>query len=1192
MAEKPKILIIEDNYISRNFLKKVLETENYYVIDAENGTKALDSATKQSFDLIIQDLILPDMDGFELNKKIRMLPGKEKIPIFAISGFLNQFDKEEKSASGFTQFLLKPIEASYLLDLIKVHLPLATTFNMLIGKGKHILIADDNPIQLKLFSMQLRNLGFEVTTALDGIIALQEAKIRKPDAIISDILMPNLDGYGLCIEIKRDPKLSDIPVMLLTSHYVEDEDLALANKVGASSYLTRIPDIDKLVNSLMEILNAKPLISNAVPFEVSVDVEKKHTIRTIRQLEQQVLENAKLGQRAAMLMSQLSLISAIVNALTSSSKNVYESLREVLYFCLDSTGISKGVLYLKKSQEKFIVNQQIGYRDDEINIIESFFGLDNLIQDILVKKEPFAITQDNISIQNGNQFLASAQVKSALLVPLYSGEENLGVLFLGSDSINFLNEDTQEFIRTLGMQVGQSIALATSFEKLTSSEKRYRQLVEISPDAIFIQQNERFVYANNSALRMLGIKTIDELQSRSFYDYFPSDSLKIIQKHIHDNVNIVSESLPDLKLITLNGTQLDVEIVISSFIYQEKPAVYMIMRDITERKRSALHLEIQYRIAWVLAESDTLFVATAKMLQIICESLAWDCGLIWAVDKDENVLRCTRVWQNQNLKNDSFEIESLKQTFTPGTGLPGTAWKEKKAIWQPALLTDPNYIRKGSAAELGWATGVAFPIIHKNDVFGIIEFYSINIKYPDEHLLLWFESIGNQFGVFVMRKHLEKQMLYLAEHDVLTGLSNRSLLEQYLLSAIKTADEKHHKVAILFLDLDHFKYVNDSLGHHAGDDLLKEIADRFRRCLRPQDTVSRLGGDEFVIILSKINNTNEVNEIIDRIQNQLSRKVDLKNKEFFITASIGVSLYPDNGDSVQNLIKSADIAMYSAKEKGRNTYQFCTKEMTEIAENRGNLQSNLAKALDKNEFILYYQPKIDVATQKISGMEALIRWKSADTILLPFSFIAAAEGSDLIISIGEWVLKTAFMQNKVWQSAGLPNITMSVNLSVRNLNKELLLFVENILRETNLAPGSFEVELTESSLMINVENNINILKSLKDMGLKISVDDFGTGYSSLSYLKRFPIDTLKIDKSFVSNIAFDPDDAAIVTAIIAMAHSLGFRVIAEGVETEAQLKFLCQHGCDEIQGFYFSRPLPLNEATAFIRDSKLSWHFD
>lgn len=1198
MNHKPSILIIEDNPISRKTLKLNLETEEYQVLEAANAEVALEIASKEKLDLIIQNLILPDINGLALYHKLRALPKCQTIPIFVLTGFLSELDKQLKF-DRFTLFLLKPVDPAYLLEVVKAHAPIFLQTKTMIGKEKRILIADDNPIQLKLYSVQLKNVGFEVSTATDGAIALMLAKKERPDIIISDVLMPNMDGFNLCLEIKRDPLLSSIPVLLLTSHYLEDEDLALAKKVGANCYLTRNPDIEKLMPEIMLVLNEQSVLSTPITFELTKEIQEEHTIRTIRQLEQQVLANAKLAQRYAMLISQLSLISSMANALTTTNQDMNDSIKELLYLCLDATGISKAVLYIKKTNGSMVLGQQVGFREDQRKQMESFFGASRRIPELIENKQPLMIPSEQFTGEEANYFLKEAKVKSAFLAPMFSGEECLGILLLGSEMINFSSDNTRKFIRTLGMQFGQSIALASTFEKLDSSEKRYRQIVEISPYAIFILQGakeefgafQKFSYANNAALNLFGAKNLEELQSHSLGEFFSSEYQKNIKEYIYKEANLSSLAQSEGEIVNLRGERLNVEIVLSPFFYEGKSAIYMIMRDNTERKRAELQLEMQYAIAWILAESATLFIATAKILKIICERFHWDCGTIWAVDKEANVLRCTRVWQMPSIQNETFIQESQNLTFAEGQGMPGRVWKTRQAIWESNIVHQEDFLRRNSAENLGLKTALGFPIIYENEVLGVIEFFSKNSIPQDSHLLLWFESIGSQFGLFLKRKHMERQMLYLAEHDVLTGLSNRSLLEQYLNTALSLAAENNQKLAVLFLDLDHFKYVNDSMGHQSGDILLKEISERFHQCLRPKDTISRLGGDEFIIILPDIHQPEEIVEIIEKLQKQLARSITLKDKEFSITASIGISMYPNDGELVQTLIKVADIAMYVAKEKGRNNYQFATPEMTLKAENRGVLLNNLRRALENKEFILHYQPKIDIATKKISGMEALIRWKRPEGILLPGSFISAIEDSELINPVSEWVLRTAILQNKLWQQAGLSNITMSFNLSVRNLNKRLLEVIEIALEEMKISAGSIEVELTESVLMENVENNIEILRNLKAMGLKISIDDFGTGYSSLSYLKRFPIDTLKIDQSFVRNIATDPDDAAIVIAIIAMAHSLGFKVIAEGVETKEQLKFLCEHGCDEIQGFYFSRPMSVEEATDFIKNAKLDWTF-
>lgn len=1190
VPEKIRILIVEDNPISRKALKLTLKSANYLVSEAIDGASALTMVENHTFDLIIQDLFLPDMEGFALNKKIREFPQAQEIPIFALSGFLSPIHKESEH-NGFSTFLLKPIEPSYLLDVVKAHLPITTLPDPEIKKGKLILIVDDNPIQLKLFNMQLKNAGFEITCAKDGIDALAVMQHVRPDAIISDILMPNMDGFSLCVAVKRDPQLSAIPVMLLSSHYLEDDDLQLAKNVGASCYLTRTPNEEYLLSELSKILKEKISSTAAYPHELSNEIKEQHTIRTIRQLEQQVANNTQLAQRYSMLKSQLAIISGIANSLTSNNKDIDDSLREVLYFCLDATGLSKGALYLMKSDGKMRLSHQMGFRNDQRETVEQFFGLSSLILKIAQVNEPFAIPSNRYSEFEAHFFLKEAQIKSALFIPLFSGKDCLGILFLGSDLSSLSNEIAREFIRALAIQFSQSIALASTFDKLSSSENRYRQIVEISPYAILIYQHKQFVYANQSAINLFSATNAKELMDQPLDKFFPPKYLKIVQDNLALSKEQLSSMLPQGKITNLKGDILDVDVVVSHFLYHEEPAVYMIIRDITQSAHSQLQLEVQYAIAWILAESATLYVATAKILKIVCERMQWDCGVIWAVDQKANVLRCSRVWQTSLIKNEEFQLESQLLAIPPGEGLLGQVWNQRIAIWRPEMSHDELFLRKNAALKIGLKTGVAFPIIYENEVLGVIEFFSRKIISPRQDILLWFESIGNQFGLFLKRKHMENQMLFLAEHDVLTGLANRSLLEQYLQSTLEVAKEKNQKLTLLFLDLDHFKYVNDSLGHQTGDILLKEIAERLLTCFRPQDIVSRVGGDEFVIVLPEIYKKKDIIEIIKRVHDQFSSQINLVDKQYLITVSIGISCYPKDGDTVHGLIKGADIAMYAAKDKGRNNFQFCTPEMTQKAENKGILQNNLRLALEHKEFILYYQPKIDVLTQKIIGMEGLIRWQKPDGIILPSQFISAIESCDLIIPVSEWVLKTACLQNKAWQNQGLPDIVMSVNLSVRNFNHQLLRVIERILEESELNPESLEIELTESVLMDNVENNIFILNSLKDMGLKISIDDFGTGYSSLSYLKRFPIDIIKIDKSFINDIETGPSGTAIIIAIIAMSHSLGFKVIAEGVETEAQLKFLSENGCDEIQGYYFSSPLDVIEATHFIKSANIAEAF-
>lgn len=449
---------------------------------------------------------------------------------------------------------------------------------------------------------------------------------------------------------------------------------------------------------------------------------------------------------------------------------------------------------------------------------------------------------------------------------------------------------------------------------------------------------------------------------------------------------------------------------------------------------------------------------------------------------------------------------------------------------------------------------------------------------------------GNILGVVLVfhdvsdARQMAQKMTYLAEHDYLTDLPNRLLLTDRITQAISAAKRRGSKLAILFFDIDHFKRVNDTLGHEVGDQLLKVLSKKLQMCIRASDTLSRQGGDEFVVLLPELTDDAVPAEIAQKILFSIKDPISIANHELFITASIGIAVYPDDGDNVDVLTRHADAAMYHAKNSGRNNYQFFTKEMSARVAAQLTMENSLQKAISNNELMLFYQPKVSIKTGKIIGAEALIRWVHPQWgMMMPDRFIKIAEDSGLIRGIGHWVLREACTQNKKWQDSGLPEIPIAINVSVVELHHaHFTQEVTKVLLQTGLQPYHLELEVTESVAIQSEVTVINDLNKLKEMGVRLSVDDFGTGYSSLSYLKLLPVNTIKIDKSFIRDIQVDANDAAIVTAIIKMSQSLGLTVIAEGVETQAQLEFLQSHDCDEMQGYLFSRPLPADEFAALL----------
>lgn len=450
-------------------------------------------------------------------------------------------------------------------------------------------------------------------------------------------------------------------------------------------------------------------------------------------------------------------------------------------------------------------------------------------------------------------------------------------------------------------------------------------------------------------------------------------------------------------------------------------------------------------------------------------------------------------------------------------------------------------------------------------------------------------------GLSLLRKRRQMELVKVKQvaettrhqlyHDTLTGLPNRVLFEDRLTLELAHAQRDKQGLAVMFLDLDHFKLINDTLGHWVGDQLLQDVADRLKNALRGADTVARMGGDEFALLITQVTHAENVVKVVQKIFHALNPPFNFGDHEFHITTSIGITLYPNDGKDTQTLLKNADTALYRAKEQGRNIYQFYTPAMNTKTLERLALENNLRRALERKELIVYYQPRVKINTGQIVGMEALVRWQHPEQGLIsPVKFIPLAEETGLIIPLGEWVLQTACAQTKAWQEAGLPPLRVGVNLSARQFQQpNLVERVAQVLKKTGLHPQYLELEITESAAMQNAEYTLLMLYHFKEMGIHISIDDFGTGYSSLSYLKKFPFHTLKLDQSFIRDLTTDPNDAMIAKIIITLAHGLKLEVVAEGVETQEQLDFLKRLQGDEVQGYLFSKPLPAEEFEQLLR---------
>ena len=528
----------------------------------------------------------------------------------------------------------------------------------------------------------------------------------------------------------------------------------------------------------------------------------------------------------------------------------------------------------------------------------------------------------------------------------------------------------------------------------------------------------------------------------------------------------------------------------------------------------------------------------------------------------------------------------------PSVGSCGTAVYRREPVIVTDIELDPLWeAYRSAAAPYGFRACWSTPILsHERKVLGTFALYSNTVRSPTSTETRLIDMATPLAGIAIERQLTEKRIRYMGDHDALTGLPNRTLLEDRLKQAMLYAQRYDRLVTVVFLDLDKFKLVNDSLGHSAGDELLKTVAQRMLDCVRRTDTVVRLGGDEFVIVLfDQPSDLDGVTPALHKIQEAILRPIQLSGHTLHVTCSMGLATYPTDGSDTDTLLSNADAAMYRAKELGRNSYQFYTSEMNNKVQGKLAMQDGLRNALNHDEFLLLYQPQVDLQSGQIIGVEALIRWQHPELgIVSPIKFISQAEETGLIVPIGDWVIHAACKQNKDWQDAGLPPITMSVNISARQfIERDLIDRVRHALQETGLDPQYLELELTESLIMQDLQQAISKMKELQSMGISLSIDDFGTGYSSLAALKSFPIARLKIDQSFVRDLPDNENDKAIATAVISLGHTLNLRVIAEGVETKEQQTFLHENSCDEIQGHFFSKAVSAEDISLLLRTPRL-----
>ncbi|HEY0489672.1 MAG TPA: EAL domain-containing protein [Telluria sp.] len=1054
-----RILIIEDNPTNMELMVYLLTAFGFTPLTASDGISGIQAARDTSPDLIICDVHLPRLDGYGVVAALKQDPVLRSIPVLAVTALAMVGDRERLLEAGFDGYIAKPIEPDTFVVQLEEFLEPGRAPAPAVPTGQAtILIVDDHVLNREFLRTLLGYGGHRLVEAANGVDALKMVRECKPDLVISDILMPGMDGYELVQRLRRDPATASLPVIFYTALYRDREASKMALECDVRWVLPKPSAPDVILRTVHEALGIGDGASLAGSGNEAGFVVGDAVADYLDEVDagglapriadpgdgSTVSERLQMTQRLSTSLSSLQAVSlrltALIElgielgaerqpaALIDNGCRVAHSICGSKYACIGMLGEGMDTL------QYFAVcgdggNAQLVRAAPRAGVLGKLLGQRTPVRVSGIDGEPGVL-----GLPQGHP-----PVHSFLGVPIASRERVHGWLYLADklDATEFSEVDER-------VAVTISAQIAAAYENLALYEEIQRHHAQLTADMEVRIRLDEDLRRFRTAMDATG------------------DAIFLIDRAINSFV--------------------DVNATACRMLGYERP-------EFLATGATGLHVEVRSRLRDLLGKLEGGEHAEA-MAELIVE----------------------------RRDGSTVSVEVQRRTLRSGS----------------------NWILVAVARDI------------------------------------------------TERKHAQEQLVQLAHFDTLTGLPNRSKFLDKLTAALQHAEENHWAVGVLFLDIDRFKTVNDTLGHPIGDELLRQFSTRLVNSVRPRDSVGRFGGDEFAAIMVLPDGPQTAIPVIDKIREALRRPFDLHGHEATVTASIGITIYPDDGEDAQTLIKYADTAMYRAKEAGRDAFRFFTAEMNAQSMARLEMENALRRAIDHGEFVLHYQPKVHIASRRISGAEALIRWnRPGHGMVSPALFVPILEETGLIVRVGNWVLNEACRQIGAWGASKVGPVRLSVNVSgiqffAGGLEAEVL----NAIREHGISPELLELELTESSLMSNAEDTIAVLRNLKALGIEISIDDFGTGYSSLAYLKRFPIDKLKIDIAFVREVTSNPDDAAIVLAIINMAHSMKLDVVAEGVETEAQLSYLRRHGCDEMQGYYFSRPVPAAEFERMLLEGK------
>ncbi len=1118
-----------------------------------------------------------------------------------------------------------------------------------------ILIVDDRLLNREFLVMLLKYANYDLLEAGSGVQALKIAKTEPVDLIITDILMPRMDGYELVEQLRKDPNLKKIPVIFYTATYHAEEAKVLAKSCGVRFVLTKPCEPQIILDMVHKALGTSPLESTAKLLPPPPEFSALNSIIEPSQLPQ-------LHDKISSNLSEIDLIKTkfkkfignykelstehdlLINKIKELSKNLKQirtlsnQLVTIIDFNLDlisEPDLQKLLHLFCKGARKILGAKYsvLGILDKEGKQLKHFlfFGVnakkqpkiglpipfDHGVIALILKQRSILKINNNSKIPKTDLFPNHPPIKNFLGFPIATKAHLYGFIYFADkmDGTIFSHEDVQ----TANMLVSELSILYENFElydalqrhvaklqiesterkkaqkKLSKNKLLFRQFTENIKEVFWRTNPEmtKVIYVSPSYKEIWGhsIKSC-YANPRQWFESIAKEDQSFVQETfdqlIHNEVNSVS--------LEFKITRPDGEIrnmYTRGFQLKDNRGKILnllgVSSDVTAYKQAEKNSTLFHQILGILNKYENINEVIPKILDLICDILHFDIGIMWMIDPLEEVLRCIDIRNHTDLEIKSLEKNSSEMFFKKGDPLPGTVWQTQKSIWIPHISHTSNFFRAKVALKAGLQSTLASPVSYRNTAYGVVEFFSSRTQIINPELLSMVEKISAQFGEFIHHKHTQDQLLHISQHDILTGLLNRSAFEENIKKRLLDAPPPF--MAFLLLNINRFRLINEAMGHQYGDVLLKTIASKLRNFLVHEDAfLGRLGGDRFILALMHIDNVEQIKKEVLHINNIFKDPIIINKKDIFVTISTGISVYPEDGLDATSLLQQAEIALQQVKEDGGANFHFGFNSLDNSHVDRLSREMDLRKALIENQFCLYYQPKIDLKTGYICGLEALIRWQHPKRGLLsPTSFIQMAEESGLIVPIGEWVLHEVCRQIKNGElSINLENNPIAINLSMYQLREgdNLIDYIKTLLNNFDINPSVLELEVTESVLAKDIEFSLQFFNTFKKMGIKITLDDFGTGYSSLKYFQYFSIDRIKIDKSFVDGLPLNLHNMAIVKAIIALSHSFGIKVIAEGVENEQQLECLIKENCDEIQGYYFSRPLPASGIKKMINENR------